>query len=299
MVRENLPDGTLRLDSPECTFLIRRLRPAAVLTTIWGRDTGALGDAPLLEIQREHERFRCPVTWFVDASRAVNAVGEVSSAWVQWLDRNRRLLNRVVVLVGNKPLNLTISVARHISRTDNLMTILDQSGAFIDQAREFDPAFDSLTPDSRRIEAPADIRLVKRTSHENELIGEMGSFRFRRLDRTATHIGIIGRDTGEFGSLVLDELQDCLSRGVPHAYFIDARESAGAERRVSDEWTAWMLANRSSIKAMHVLTGSAFVHFQLSVASHVSGAAGLMKVHAAPEVFLRAMEEYTGGGARR
>jgi hypothetical protein len=122
-------DGTVELSAPGCTFRYRRTRPHALLVTIAGNDTGQLGSAALDEIATALVRER-PLELFVDAREALGPATRVSDEWTGFFARNRADLLRVHVLVGSKVVELTVAIARHLSRTGNLIQIYSDAELF-------------------------------------------------------------------------------------------------------------------------------------------------------------------------
>lgn len=119
-VREVLPDGTVRLSSPTCTFVFNTVRPGVLLMTVSGRDTGEFGTAALDEIDSEIRKFG-PLDLFVDAREATMVAVRVSDAWTEWFRLNSRGLRRVNTLVSSKAMDLTMGIAKHFSQTGDMI----------------------------------------------------------------------------------------------------------------------------------------------------------------------------------
>src|SRR5204862_6935636 len=81
--RQVLPNGRVRLASPECTFLFEQLRPGALLVTVSGHDRGQFGGAALAEMRAAIVR-RAPLELYCDLRRAFNADVSVSEQWAAW-----------------------------------------------------------------------------------------------------------------------------------------------------------------------------------------------------------------------
>jgi hypothetical protein len=120
--REVLPDGSVRITSGEAAFTFARPAPAVLVVTVTGYDKGQFGTAPLDEIGAVL-RVAAPVHLFVDARNAVGATLRVSEDWTGFLSRHRTELEHVHVLAGSKMVELTVAIARHLSRTDRLIQI--------------------------------------------------------------------------------------------------------------------------------------------------------------------------------
>lgn len=128
--REVLPDGAVRLHSADVGFLFARPRANVLVVTVTGYDKGQLGTAPLDEIGSVLRVARPPVHLFVDARDAVGAAVRVSEDWTSFLSRHRTELARVHVLAGSKMVELTVAIARHLSRTDRLIQIYSDPTIF-------------------------------------------------------------------------------------------------------------------------------------------------------------------------
>jgi hypothetical protein len=128
--REILPGGDVRLSSGDSAFLYRRLRPGVLHVKISGYDAGQFGTATLDEILTAINR-EGRLELFVDAREASGAGVGVSEDWTRFFSANREKLARVHVLVGDsKVLQLTIAIARHLSRTGNLIQIYSDAEIF-------------------------------------------------------------------------------------------------------------------------------------------------------------------------
>ena len=128
--REILPGGDIRLSSGNCTFLYPRPRPGVLRVTISGHDSGQFGASTLDEILAAINR-EGKIELFVDAREASGAATNVSDEWTRFFSLNREKLSRVHILVGgSKVLQLTISIAQHLSRTGNLIQIYSDPEIF-------------------------------------------------------------------------------------------------------------------------------------------------------------------------
>src|SRR4051812_4319524 len=126
--REIQPDGSVLLRDPRCSF--RFIRQGCVMEiVIDGIDRGQLGNAPLDEIALAllHEE---PLELFVDATRASMPTVEVSRQWTGFFSLNRERLKRVSILVGSRPVELTVAIAQHLSQTGNLIQIYSDEAIY-------------------------------------------------------------------------------------------------------------------------------------------------------------------------
>ena len=127
---EKLPDGAVRLSGSDgCTFTFRRLRPGVMLVVISGYDTGVLGDAPLDIMTAELSRT-APLSLFVDTRDVTGVVTPVRESWTAWFQRHQAQLAKVTVLVSDKLINSAVGVARHFSRTGDLIRVLADPARF-------------------------------------------------------------------------------------------------------------------------------------------------------------------------
>lgn len=122
VTRDILPDGSIRLASPRCSFVYQRLRPGALLVTIQGIDEGQFGSMTLDEI-RVHLLEHRPLELFVDAQGAVAVMVEASREWTHFFSTHRHKLKRVYVLVGTRAVELSVAIAQHLSQTGNLIQL--------------------------------------------------------------------------------------------------------------------------------------------------------------------------------
>jgi hypothetical protein len=126
--REILPDGSVVLRDARCSF--RFVRDGSVMEiVIEGVDRGQLGDAPLDEIALALVR-EGPLELFVDATRASMPTVEVSRQWTRFFSLNRERLKRVSILVGSRPVELTVAIAQHLSQTGNLIQIYSDEAIY-------------------------------------------------------------------------------------------------------------------------------------------------------------------------
>lgn len=127
--REVLPDGSVRMTSGESALLFTRPASGVLVVTITGYDKGQFGTAPFDEID-SLLRVAAPVHLFVDARNSVGATVRVSEDWTRFISRHGAELAHVHVLVGSKMVELTVAIARHLSRTDRLIQIYSDPEVF-------------------------------------------------------------------------------------------------------------------------------------------------------------------------
>jgi hypothetical protein len=129
--RQVFPDGTVVLRGEHASFFFKRPRPGVVEMKVVGRkvDNGELGTAPMDELAGDLGHF-APVELFVDLSEAVGAMVPIQQSWAEWFARNRTALKVVHMLVQGSYMQFTAEVVRFFSRTDNLIRVYLDKGAF-------------------------------------------------------------------------------------------------------------------------------------------------------------------------
>lgn len=123
--REVLADGSVKLSGGDCVFRFHRPRPGIVVVRISGDDVGQFGSATMDEVAKEFDQVKTPIELFIDATKAVGPVTKVMEAWATWFETHHRRLKHVDILIPPeaKVLHLTVAIARHLSRTGDLISI--------------------------------------------------------------------------------------------------------------------------------------------------------------------------------
>jgi hypothetical protein len=143
MDRETLPDGSLRLRAGDVAFTYNRLRPGALLVRIRGYDRGELGHAVFEPLNAELTIAQ-PMVLFVDTSRAEGASTAVSEAWTSWFQTNRTRVREIHILVASKYVSFTVNVAKHFSRTGDLIQVHSDPSHFEAAAQRLVPGLKTL-----------------------------------------------------------------------------------------------------------------------------------------------------------
>ena len=130
--REILSDGSVRISSGDSAFEFTRPKAGVLVVAITGYDKGQCGTAPLEEIDSVL-RLVGSLQLFVDARSAVGATVRVSEDWTKFISRRKDELGRVHVLAGSKMVELTVAIARHLSRTGDLIQIHSDPAIFEEQ----------------------------------------------------------------------------------------------------------------------------------------------------------------------
>lgn len=123
--REIFADGSVKLSGGACVFRYHRPRPGIVVVRISGDDAGQFGTATMDEVAKEFDQVKTPIELFIDATGALGPVTKVMEAWAAWFETNHKRLKHVDILIPPeaKVLHLTVAIARHLSRTGDLISI--------------------------------------------------------------------------------------------------------------------------------------------------------------------------------
>jgi hypothetical protein len=146
MERETLSDGSVRLREGGCAHTFTRLRPGVLLVRITGDDRGELVQAAFELIEAEFA-VRAPLALLFNVSGAEGATKTVSDAWTEWFRTRRAQLQEVHILVASKYLDFIVNVAKHFSRTGELIQVHSD-------ASRFEAAAVRLVPGLKRLPAP-------------------------------------------------------------------------------------------------------------------------------------------------
>jgi hypothetical protein len=138
--REIRKDGTISLYSAGCTFVYQRLRAGVLLVTISGDDKGEFGMAPLQEVDAEIARGG-PLALFVDTRAARGAATSVTEDWTAWFAANQKNLRAVTILATSKFVHLIVSIAKHLSRTGEMIRIHTDEATFDEALAREAPAY--------------------------------------------------------------------------------------------------------------------------------------------------------------
>lgn len=115
-------------------------------------------------------------------------------------------------------------------------------------------------------------------------------FTFRRTGPFVLHVVIAGRDTGQFGSAVFNEIRFHLSGPKALELFVDASDAAGPGTHVSDAWTRFLGKEAPHLKRVSILAVSKFVHQTVSVAKLFSRTGELIQIYSDPKLFQAALD---------
>jgi hypothetical protein len=141
--REVLADGSVKLSGDGCVFRYQRPRPGIMVVRISGDDVGQFGAATMDEVAKEFDHVQAPIELFIDATEAVGPVTKVMEAWAAWFETHHKRLKHVDILIPPeaKVLQLTVAIARHLSRTGDLISIHLDSTNFHSAVNQAAPGY--------------------------------------------------------------------------------------------------------------------------------------------------------------
>jgi hypothetical protein len=114
------------------------------------------------------------------------------------------------------------------------------------------------------------------------------TLRLRRPAPGIVKLEISGTDIGEHGSGPFEELAKDVQT-APFTLFVDAKSSRGVTIEVSSDWCRWLTRNRQALSAVHMLTGSPFVHVTATFVRNFAELGDLMRIYTDPIEFERAL----------
>lgn len=141
------------------------------------------------------------------------------------------------------------------------------------------------------------VEVIKREELEGgavRLSSKRCRFTFQCSGPFALHVVIAGRDTGEFGAAVFNEIRFHLSGPKALELFVDATEAAGPKTEVSDAWTRFLNKEAPHLRRVSILAVSKFVHQTVAVAKLFSRTGDLIQIYSDPKLFQAALERAGG-----
>lgn len=112
-----------------CTIKVARPHPTIVLVAFEGQDTGELGKAPFIEIERAFVT-QPRVELFIDARHGKAASVDVSSDWARWLSAKRAHLLHISMLTGSRFIQMSAGFVRKFADLGDLMRLYSDGVAF-------------------------------------------------------------------------------------------------------------------------------------------------------------------------
>ncbi len=123
-----------------------------------------------------------------------------------------------------------------------------------------------------------------------QLRDEACTFAFDRLRPGTLLVQIEGKDSGQFGTAVIDEFRSELQRFGRLTLLIDAEHAQAAGAPVTDLWRDFFKANRDGLESLTVLVGSRFMEFIVGVTTHLAQVGRLVTVTTDADRFRRDVE---------
>jgi len=112
-------------------------------------------------------------------------------------------------------------------------------------------------------------------------------------------IRIEGTDVGELGEAPFHTLMPLLETAGSVELFIDARSARGPSIDVSGDWARWLLAHRSHLLHVSMLTGSRFVQLSASFVKSYAQLGDAMRLYSDDRVFEGAISNAVGNALAR
>lgn len=285
LTNDVLADGSTRLKAGNCGFLFSRRAVGVIYTAVIGTDTGALGVAPLEELAAEFNRFKRPITWFVDAEQAPAVVSAVLEQWTAWLLGHQNLFARIHVLTNSKHMNLTMQVAKHLSNMERLMITHDDRDSF-DQAmkKEYGNSYKSEVGWFDEPSVP-----VSKTMENDGTISisnEKTSFTFKRINELTLWSTICGVENGSLSNFPFDHVHTELSSAPKKlTWFVDCSSITRLDPIVLESWTQWAQAHEHKLESLHMYVPSGAIPILIDIATSKSNTHKLIHLYRDKESF--------------
>lgn len=119
-------------------------------------------------------------------------------------------------------------------------------------------------------------------------------FEFSKPGPSVLLVRISGRDVGQFGPSVFEEVRLHFSGTGALELFVDATEADGPTTEVSQAWTRFFNREAPNLKRVSILAVSKFVHLTVSIAKLFSRTGELIQVYSDPKLFKDALGRATG-----
>ncbi|MGH2807045.1 MAG: hypothetical protein ACRDKT_07195 [Actinomycetota bacterium] len=117
------------------------------------------------------------------------------------------------------------------------------------------------------------------------------TFTFTRLRPGTLVVRIEGKDSGQFGTLPIDQFREEMQRFGELTLLIDARNGEVRAQNVIEVWGGFFKSNRLNLKSLHVLVGSKFMELTVGITTHLARMGRMVTVTTDAEAFERAVEK--------
>jgi hypothetical protein len=118
-----------RFANADGSVALHSLGKARVLVVLSGKDAGAFGDAPFLELEQRLSLGE-PLELFFDLHAAESASLDVSASWGVWLRRNAARLSRVCMLTRAPVIQLSARAVQRFSELGERARLYSDPVAF-------------------------------------------------------------------------------------------------------------------------------------------------------------------------
>jgi hypothetical protein len=112
-----------------CTIKVSHPHPTIVVVAFEGQDTGELGNAAFLEIEKAFA-FAPQIELFIDARHGKAASVDVSSDWARWLAAKRAHLLHISMLTGSRFIQMSAGFVRKFADLGDVMRLYSDAAAF-------------------------------------------------------------------------------------------------------------------------------------------------------------------------
>lgn len=283
--KDVLADGSTRLTAGDFGFLFMRRAVGVVYTAVRGTDTGALGVVPLEELVAEFNRFKRPITWFVDAEQAPAVVSAVLEQWTAWFISHQNLFERIHVLTNSKHMHLTMQVAKHLSNMERLMvTHVDRASFEQAMERTYGASYKAETDWYN--EKPMMISKSVETDGTISISSTNSSFTFKRLNESSLWSTICGIENGSLANLPFDHVFTELSSAEKKlTWFVDCSNVTRLDPLVLEAWTQWAQAHSNKLDSLHMYVPSGAIPILIDIATSKSKTNRLIHLYKDKESF--------------
>jgi hypothetical protein len=108
---------------------------------------------------------------------------------------------------------------------------------------------------------------------------------FRRLRACVVEVRIVGTDSGQFGTAVIDEVALPLMRERPIELLLDAAESSIRSVAVTIAWARFFETNRQNLQRVTVLACSKATTLAMGLISYLSRTGDLIRIRSDRETY--------------
>ncbi len=128
---------------------------------------------------------------------------------------------------------------------------------------------------------PIGSRIVREIASDGSIVirDERCACSFRRLRAGAIEVRIVGTDSGQFGTAIIDEVALAIVREGSIELLLDATESSIMSVAVSTAWARFFELNRHNVKRVTVLATSKATTLAMGMVRYLSKTGDLIQIH--------------------